>query len=1027
MKKQLLLLIAISFLALIFSTVQAQTANESLGDQAGISITSGDYNTMVGDSAAYTLTSGSFNVMVGARAGFKATNSSDNTFIGRSAGYSTTTGVDNTFIGKWAGTNNTATDNTFIGSESGLDNTTGVDNVFIGEQAGYKNTDGDDNVFIGEDAGYNNTTANDNTFVGNNAGRTNTTGYKNAFFGNDAGYDNKDGYNNTFVGDSAGTDVGTGIYNTFVGQASGAATEYADFNTFIGVRAGYDNNRTNNTGDANRNTYVGVLTGSSNRQGEDNVGMGSFASFGSSGQPSPVGTTLGTSTNRSRTTFVGADADAGHNDVTLLGYSTRVDGQYGIAIGNEADLASATGGIGIGYQAILPNNGDHSVGIGYQVNIAENDAVGIGRAVDVDNEDAVAIGANSIVQNNGAIVIGYGANSMDLIDNTGGDPDATYNIALGYNASTSAFNSVAIGNAASAAIDNTMVLGGATNPLSVGVGTDAPNANASLELADTNKGLLVNRLTTSQKATLGGNLTAAENGMVVFDTELKGLYFWDGTQWLSALEDNLGDHTATTDIEVVDNNLDFGNTEGVGVRFWNGNDNYKIAMGNSSEYQYGVVTDYSIKNSMNATAGRGWTWGVIGETPIAAIDNTGKLQIANTMTIGAYTLPNTDGTDTQVLSTDGAGVVTWADATVNTDNQDLSLSSDVLSLTNAATTIDLSGYLDNTDAQGISLSTNTLSITGNAGTVDLSSYLDNTDNQDLSLSGNVLSLTNDVTGVDLSAYINTDTQLTEAQVDTYVSNNGYLTTFTEVDGDATNEIQDINLSGTNLSISSGSTVDLSALQDGTGSDNQDLTSATLTGVTLAIDIESGNAVNVDLSPLLTDLEDRVTALEAVSTPSGTDMTPQQFNYQAVVRDTAGDVLANTLVNFQISILQTTSTGTSVYVETHSATTSTTGLTNFEIGSGTLVSGDFATIDWAGDTHYLQIDADITGGTSYTLLGTSQLVSVPYALHAKTADYLSGISTAKLKYELDVKTEKIKSLEDKVLKLEKMMLKILDKK
>ena len=1002
MKKQYFYLLVVSFLGFSFSTIQAQVLNEALGSQAGGAITSGDYNTMLGDSAAYKLSSGHRSVMVGMAAGRNATTGQQNTYVGHKAGYSNSTGQDNTAVGEGAGYFSTDTDGVFIGTMAGYNNTIGSDVVFVGEEAGLKNTTGDDLTFMGEDAGYNNTTASDNTFVGSTAGRTNTTGFRNAFFGSEAGYDNRDGHHNVAVGDSAMIDNSTGRWNTMVGAGSGAGSEYATCSTFIGAYAGYDNNRTNYTTTARRawyNTYVGMAAGSSNREGSYNTALGyaadmdtstSYYPYTNGNHDSTAGN--GSQKNYDRGVYLGAFANSGGDDIVALGYDAETFGNKAIAIGAYSD-ADSQDAIALGYLTDVTGTG--SIGIGREANTTHNDAIAIGKNASTTYTNAIAMGRTSVADSS-SIAIGYQANAL-----------GKFGLAIGESASVGEAieYSMAIGYGSSATTSNSMVLGGVTTTdrVSVGIGTTAPNQNASLDLADVDKGLLVNRLTTAQKTTLQGNLTATDYGMLVYDTDLKGLYVWDGAQWLSALADNLGSHLATTTLNMGTNAienatyLDIKNTEGYGVRFWNGSDNFKISMGNSSEYQFGVVSDYSIKNSMNATAGRGWTWGVNGQTPIAALDNTGKMQIANTMTIGAYTLPNTDGTTDQVLSTDGSGAVTWVDATVNTDAQDLELSLNTLSLTNDGTTVDLSGYLDNTD------------------------------NQDLTISNHVLSLSNDVTGVDLSAYINTDTQLTEAQVDTYVSNNGYLTTFTEVDGDATNEIQDINLSGTNLSISSGSTVDLSALQDGTGSDNQDLTSATLTGSTLAIDIESGDAVNVDLAPLLTDLEDRVTALEAVSTPSGTDMTPQQFNYQAVVRDTAGDVLANTLVNFQISILQTTSTGTSVYVETHSATTSATGLTNFEIGSGTLVSGDFTTIDWAGDTHYLQIDADITGGTSYTLLGTSQLVSVPYALHAKTADYLSGISTAKLKYELDVKTEKIKSLEDKVLKLEKMMLKILDKK
>ena len=85
--------------------------------------------------------------------------------------------------------------------------------------------------------------------------------------------------------------------------------------------------------------------------------------------------------------------------------------------------------------------------------------------------------------------------------------------------------------------------------------------------------------------------------------------------------------------------------------------------------------------------------------------------------------------------------------------------------------------------------------------------------QDISLTGTDLTISSGST-IDLSS-IDTDTQLSEAEVDAYVANNGYLTSFTEVDGDPTNEIQDISLTGTDLTISSGSTIDLSSIDTDT--------------------------------------------------------------------------------------------------------------------------------------------------------------------------------------------------------------------
>ena len=111
--------------------------------------------------------------------------------------------------------------------------------------------------------------------------------------------------------------------------------------------------------------------------------------------------------------------------------------------------------------------------------------------------------------------------------------------------------------------------------------------------------------------------------------------------------------------------------------------------------------------------------------------------------------------------------------------------------------------------------------------------------------------------------------------------------------------------------------------------------------------------------------------------------PEKMSYQAVVRDTGDNLISNQPVGMQISILQGSASGTAVYEETQTPTTNTNGLVSLEIGSGTVVSGDFTTIDWANDTYFIKTETDPTGGTSYTITGTSQLLSVPYALHAKT--------------------------------------------
>jgi microcystin-dependent protein len=113
-------------------------------------------------------------------------------------------------------------------------------------------------------------------------------------------------------------------------------------------------------------------------------------------------------------------------------------------------------------------------------------------------------------------------------------------------------------------------------------------------------------------------------------------------------------------------------------------------------------------------------------------------------------------------------------------------------------------------------------------------------------------------------------------------------------------------------------------------------------------------------------------------------SPAAFKYQAVVRNNSGQVVMNQSVGFKLSILQATVTGTAVYVETQVSTTSQVGLVALEIGNGTLVSGNLSTINWGTGPYFLKVELDVTGGTNYVLMGTSQLLSVPYALYAKTA-------------------------------------------
>jgi hypothetical protein len=112
--------------------------------------------------------------------------------------------------------------------------------------------------------------------------------------------------------------------------------------------------------------------------------------------------------------------------------------------------------------------------------------------------------------------------------------------------------------------------------------------------------------------------------------------------------------------------------------------------------------------------------------------------------------------------------------------------------------------------------------------------------------------------------------------------------------------------------------------------------------------------------------------------------PQTFNYQGIARDAGGNVLPNHKIGVQLSVLDGGPTGTVVYTETFTDTTNAFGLFSMPVGGGTVTSGSFAGINWATGNKYLQTSIDLSGGTSYSLSGTTQLLSVPYALYAQKA-------------------------------------------
>lgn len=112
--------------------------------------------------------------------------------------------------------------------------------------------------------------------------------------------------------------------------------------------------------------------------------------------------------------------------------------------------------------------------------------------------------------------------------------------------------------------------------------------------------------------------------------------------------------------------------------------------------------------------------------------------------------------------------------------------------------------------------------------------------------------------------------------------------------------------------------------------------------------------------------------------------PEKMSYQAIVRNASGQLLTNQNVAVRVSVLQGSAAGTAVYSERVTGTTNVNGLVSLEIGSGTVLSGTFNAINWGTNSYYLKTETDPAGGTNYTIAGTSQLLSVPYALYAKSS-------------------------------------------
>ncbi|WP_196887627.1 hypothetical protein [Aureivirga sp. CE67] len=376
-------------------------------------------------------------------------------------------------------------------------------------------------------------------------------------------------------------------------------------------------------------------------------------------------------------------------------------------------------------------------------------------------------------------------------------------------------------------------------------------------------------------------------------------------------------HTVTGDTPTL--RLEQDNSSGWGAYTWDiaGNEtNFFIRDVGNGKLPFKIFpgNNNNVLNLKNSRVGVNTT------NPSATLHVNGVMRLQNTAAPETANAGDIyfDSEDSKFKAYDGTN---WHILESNTDNQDLSLNENVLSLTNDDSTVDLSAYLDNTDAQNLTLENTVIGIS-NGNTVDLSPFMDNTDNQDLSLDENILSLTNDDSTVDLSAYLdNTDSQnLGLDSNELSISNGNTVDLSSYLDN---TDSQNLGLDSNELSISNGNSVNLSTYLDNT--DNQDLS---LNENTLSL---TNDDSSVDLSSFMDNTDDQILMItgnnleiengNTVSLENYLDNTDEQnleFSGSELTISNGNTVdLAGllTTVNENISSLQTTVSDLENQVET----------------------------------------------------------------------------------------------------------------
>ncbi len=557
------------------------------------------------------------------------------------------------FIGNNAGENDdlSLNDNTFVGNNSGFNNTTGANNSFLGSDSGLSNTTGINNTFVGSNSGSSNTTANNNSFFGLNSGELNTTGFDNSFFGSFSGSNNTNGRWNSFYGALAGSNNTTGNNNSFFGRNTGYQNTTGINNSFFGLSAGTDNTSGSN------NVAVGLLALSYNVTGDSNVAIGYSAGLGA------------TANSKSGGVFIGNEAGRNENNDNRLYIdntatnSPLIYGEFDsniVRINGELQVNNPTT---TGY--ILPNT-DGTVG---QVmttdgsgNVTFQDVVGDGdtqNTLDQAYDEGGAGAGKNITADNGAVSI----NGTDgiLISGTLGsgntiDDEITGDgVRMFFNPNKAAYRGgmaeddwwidSRIGNYTFSHGRKTWVAG----DYSVAFGRET-TANGEYAFAggwdnDANgdRSFVYGFVsgTSGDYAVSFGNGNQA-SGLHGFTQGASNTASGDYTMAFGRFNSSTGDHSKAIGLSL--NAESFGETV-FGLYDSNYSANSTTAF-DANDRLFVVGNGTSNTNRSNALT----------------IFKNGNININD-----AYNIPNTDGTNGQVMTTDGAGNVTFEDLPTVTD------------------------------------------------------------------------------------------------------------------------------------------------------------------------------------------------------------------------------------------------------------------------------------------------------------------------------------------------------------------------